>query len=177
MSGLFCVTSCRTRECLPCAAVQLSQRTLRLAQFADANSATHKVLINSGKTLTISDAMSSGASIGVTTGNTNYPVVFSNAYETDYKDYFFSDAGKTINYNSNKQLKIGKGAAHEHTGGTATCTAKAVCEICNQEYGEKDRREVSEIRRDLHRTGGVLQILRHLRRKGNGNLCIRHGRP
>ena len=45
MSGLFCVTSFRTRECLPCAAVQLSQRTLRLAQFADANSATHNVLI------------------------------------------------------------------------------------------------------------------------------------
>ena len=45
MSGLFCVTSFRTRECLPCAAVQLSQRTLRVAQFADANSATHKVLI------------------------------------------------------------------------------------------------------------------------------------
>lgn len=26
----------------------------------------------------------------------------------------------------------------EHTGGTATCTDKAVCDTCHQEYGEKD---------------------------------------
>ena len=44
MSGLFCVTSFRTRGCTPCAALRLSLRTLRLAQFADANSTTHKVL-------------------------------------------------------------------------------------------------------------------------------------
>ena len=43
-SGLFCVTPFRTRGCTPCAAMRLSLRTLRLAQFADANSTTHKVL-------------------------------------------------------------------------------------------------------------------------------------
>ena len=43
-SGLFCVTAFRTRGCTPCAALLLSLRTLRLAQFADANSITHKVL-------------------------------------------------------------------------------------------------------------------------------------
>ena len=27
---------------------------------------------------------------------------------------------------------------HEHTGGTATCISKAVCEVCGEEYGEFD---------------------------------------
>ncbi|MCI6096124.1 MAG: hypothetical protein MR697_05515, partial [Clostridiales bacterium] len=44
VSGLFCVTSFRTRRCTPCAALRLSLRTLRLMQFADANSTNHKVL-------------------------------------------------------------------------------------------------------------------------------------
>ena len=66
--------------------------------------------------------MSSGAFIGVTTENTNYPVVFSNAYDTDYSGYFFSDAGKEILYNSSKQLEIGKNIVHTCSGGTATCS-------------------------------------------------------
>ncbi len=98
----------------------------------------NNVYLPSGKTLTISGAMSSGASIGVTTENTNYPVVFSNAYDTDYSGYFFSDAGKEILYNSSKQLEIGKDNAHTHSGGTATCTEQAVCETCGKPYGTVD---------------------------------------
>jgi LPXTG-motif cell wall-anchored protein len=30
-------------------------------------------------------------------------------------------------------------ATGKHTGGEATCTKKAVCEVCGKEYGEKDR--------------------------------------
>jgi hypothetical protein len=30
-------------------------------------------------------------------------------------------------------------ATGKHTGGEATCTEKAICEVCGKEYGEKDR--------------------------------------
>ena len=98
----------------------------------------NNVYLPSGKTLTISGAMSYGASIGVTTENTNYPVVFSNAYDTDYSGYFFSDAGKEILYNSSKQLEIGKNIVHTCSGGTATCTKQAICSTCGKPYGTVD---------------------------------------
>ena len=98
----------------------------------------NNVYLPSGKTLTISRAMSSGAFIGVTTENTNYPVVFSNAYDTDYSGYFFSDAGKEILYNSSKQLEIGKNIVHTCSGGTATCTTQAICSTCGKPYGTVD---------------------------------------
>ena len=98
----------------------------------------NNVSLPSGKTLTISGAISSGASIGVTTENTNYPVVFSNAYDTDYSGYFFSDADKEILYNSSKQLEIGKNIVHTCSGGTATCMEKAVCSTCGKPYGTVD---------------------------------------
>ena len=98
----------------------------------------NNVSLPSGKTLTISGAMSSGAFIGVTTENTNYPVVFSNAYDTDYSGYFFSDAGKEILYNSSKQLEIGKNIVHTCSGGTATCTTQAICSTCGKPYGTVD---------------------------------------
>ena len=98
----------------------------------------NNVSLPSGKTLTISGAMSYGASIGVTTENTNYPVVFSNAYDTDYSGYFFSDAGKEILYNSSKQLEIGKNIVHTCSGGTATCTKQAICSTCGKPYGTVD---------------------------------------
>ena len=98
----------------------------------------NNVYLPSGKTLTISGAISSGASIGVTTENTNYPVVFSNAYDTDYSGYFFSDAGKEILYNSSKQLEIGKNIVHTCSGGTATCTTQAICSTCGKPYGTVD---------------------------------------
>ena len=98
----------------------------------------NNVYLPSGKTLTISGAISSDASIGVTTENTNYPVVFSNAYDTDYSGYFFSDAGKEILYNSSKQLEIGKNIVHTCSGGTATCTTQAICSTCGKPYGTVD---------------------------------------
>ena len=98
----------------------------------------NNVYLPSGKTLTISRAMSSGASIGVTTENTNYPVVFSNDYDTDYSGYFFSDAGKEILYNSSKQLEIGKNIVHTCSGGTANCTTQAICSTCGKPYGTVD---------------------------------------
>ena len=178
------------------------------------------VELNSDKTLTISGAMSTGASIGITTANTSYPVAFSGAYAADYAKYFFSDdanahveykddqklylvanvAAKTLTvkfyanggtgapddmlvqekggvftftipttvptrdgyhfkcwseaqdtllsgYKSGDQVMIRANGSTEktlyafweaHSGGTATCTEKAVCSTCDQEYGDVD---------------------------------------
>ena len=109
-----------------------------LVQNNTVSGKANNVYLPSGKTLTISGAMSYGASIGVTTENTNYPVVFSNAYDTDYSGYFFSDAGKEILYNSSKQLEIGKNIVHTCSGGTATCTTQAICSTCGKPYGTVD---------------------------------------
>ena len=94
----------------------------------------NNVYLPSGKTLTISGAMSSGASVGVTTANTNYPVEFSEAYGEDYTEYFFADdtANAHVKYNNAKQLQL---AAHDFTvekaeeqylKSAASCTEKAV---------------------------------------------------
>ena len=94
----------------------------------------NNVYLPSGKKLTIDGAMSSGASVGVTTANTNYPVVFSNTYGEDYTEYFFADdtANAHVEYNSNKELQL---AAHAFTAEVAegkylkteaTCTVRAV---------------------------------------------------
>ena len=46
----------------------------------------NNVYLPSGKTLTIEIGMSTGASVGVTTENTSYPVAFSNAYAGNLAD-------------------------------------------------------------------------------------------
>ena len=92
----------------------------------------NNVSLPSGKTLNISGAMSSGASIGVTTENTNYPVVFSSAYDTDCSGYFFSDAGKEIIYNSSKQLEISNNNAHPHTD----TNNDHKCDVCGKVLSE-----------------------------------------
>lgn len=77
--------------------------------------------------------VTSGANIGISAQKT----VFSTASETDYSNYFFSDdTGYHVEYNAEKKLELKSGAAHTHTGGTATCTNRAVCETCGREYGE-----------------------------------------
>lgn len=77
--------------------------------------------------------VTSGANIGISAQKT----VFSTASETDYSNYFFSDdTGYHVEYNAEKKLELKSGAAHTHTGGTATCTNLAVCETCGREYGE-----------------------------------------
>ena len=89
---------------------------------------------NSGELPTITlGTLTSGANIGIWAGES----VFSTASETDYSGYFSSDvAGYHVEYNAEKKLELKSGAAHTHTGGTATCTNRAVCETCGREYGE-----------------------------------------
>lgn len=73
--------------------------------------AANNVYLPSGKRLSISAAMSSGASIGITTESKNYPVVFSGKYSQDYSDYFFADAADAhVNYNANTELELAAGA-------------------------------------------------------------------
>ena len=79
--------------------------------------------------------LTSGANIGIWAGES----VFSTASETDYSGYFSSDvAGYHVAYNRDKKLELKAGAAHVHSGGTANCHAKAVCEVCKEEYGTVD---------------------------------------
>lgn len=37
-----------------------------------------------------------------------------------------------------------KDEPHEHTGGTATCTRRATCEICGEQYGERGEHDYAE---------------------------------
>ena len=79
--------------------------------------------------------LTSGANIGIWAGES----VFSTASETDYSGYFSSDvAGYHVAYNRDKKLELKAGAAHVHSGGTATCTKKAICSTCGNEYGNID---------------------------------------
>ena len=96
----------------------------------------NNVYLPSGKTLTISGTMSSGASVGVKTANTNYPVVFSNAYGQNYETLFFADdtANAHVEYNNAKQLQLAAGA-HKYNvtvttegGGTAQASAAKAAE-------------------------------------------------
>ena len=89
---------------------------------------------NSGQFPTITlGTLTSGANIGIWAGVS----VFSTASETDYSGYFSSDvAGYHVEYNADKQLELKPGAAHVHSGGTATCTQRAVCSTCGREYGD-----------------------------------------
>lgn len=72
------------------------------------------------------------ASIGITTENKNYPVVFSGKYSQDYSDYFFADAADAhVNYNSNTELELAAGAKKYNVyiitddNGTATVSASS----------------------------------------------------
>ena len=91
---------------------------------------------NSGQFPTITlGTLTSGADIGIWAGES----VFSTASDTDYSGYFSSDvAGYHVEYNANKKLELKPGAAHVHTGGTATCTELAVCSECKKPYGSFD---------------------------------------
>lgn len=92
----------------------------------------NNVYLPSGKKLSISAAMSSGASIGITTESKNYPVVFSGKYGQDYSDYFFADAADAhVNYNANTKLELAAGAKKYNVyiitddNGTATVSASS----------------------------------------------------
>lgn len=92
----------------------------------------NNVYLPSGKKLSISAAMSSGASIGITTESKNYPVVFSGKYSQDYSNYFFADAADAhVNYNANTELELAAGAKKYNVyiitddNGTATVSASS----------------------------------------------------
>ena len=92
----------------------------------------NNVYLPSGKKLSISGNMGEGASIGVTTANKNYPVVFSGKYGQDYSDYFFADAADAhVNYNANTELELAAGAKKYNVyiitddNGTATVSASS----------------------------------------------------
>ena len=66
--------------------------------------AANNVYLPSGKTLSIVNAMTDGARVGITTANKNYPVAFSNAYGSNYKSSFSSDdADASAEYNTGDQ--------------------------------------------------------------------------
>ena len=80
--------------------------------------------------------LTTGANIGI---STKKGTAFSTESDTDYSGYFSSDdTGYHVEYNADKKLELVSGAAHVHSGGTATCTEKAVCDTCGKEYGELD---------------------------------------
>lgn len=81
-----------------------------------------------------------GAPIGITTANAPtagnpVTIVTGNSIEEAYKDSFQADnAAYGVSYNStDKVLQL-----HKHSGGTATCTAEAVCTTCGQSYGNRN---------------------------------------
>ena len=82
-----------------------------LVQNNTVSGKANNVYLPSGKTLTIEIGMSKGASIGVTTANTSYPVAFSNAYAKAYAKCFFADAAKAhVEYKDDQKLYLVSGA-------------------------------------------------------------------
>ena len=82
-----------------------------LVQNNTVSGKANNVYLPSGKTLTIEIGMSKGASIGVTTANTSYPVAFSNNYKKDYANYFFADdANAHVEYRDDQKLYLVSGA-------------------------------------------------------------------
>ncbi len=82
-----------------------------LVQNNTVSGKANNVYLPSGKTLTIEIGMSKGASVGVTTANTSYPVAFSNNYKKDYANYFFADdANAHVEYKDDQKLYLVSGA-------------------------------------------------------------------
>ncbi len=55
-----------------------------------------------------------------------------------------SESGTSGETTSGTESESGSDSAeHTHSGGTATCTKKAVCEVCGEEYGEKAAHDFS----------------------------------
>ena len=81
-----------------------------LVQNNTVSGKANNVYLPSGKTLTIEIGMSTGASIGVTTANTSYPVAFSNAYSKDYgKCFFADDVNAHVEYKDDQKLYLVSG--------------------------------------------------------------------
>ena len=103
----------------------------------------NNVYLPSGKTLTIEIGMSKGASIGVTTANTSYPVAFSNNYKKDYANYFFADdANAHVEYQDDQKLYLVSGAVarpltvtFDPNGGTLAEADKTKSLMTGEPYG------------------------------------------
>ena len=103
----------------------------------------NNVYLPSGKTLTIEIGMSTGASIGVTTANTSYPVAFSNNYKKDYANYFFADdANAHVEYKDDQKLYLVSGAVarpltvtFDPNGGTLAEADKTKSLTTGEPYG------------------------------------------
>ena len=103
----------------------------------------NNVYLPSGKTLTIEIGMSTGASIGVTTANTSYPVAFSNAYAKDYAKCFFADdANAHVEYRDDQKLYLVSGAVarpltvtFDPNGGTLAEADKTKSLTTGEPYG------------------------------------------
>ena len=103
----------------------------------------NNVYLPSGKTLTIEIGMSTGASIGVTTANTSYPVAFSNNYKKDYANYFFADdANAHVEYKDDQKLYLVSGAVarpltvtFDPNGGTLNEDEKSKSVMPGDAYG------------------------------------------
>ena len=103
----------------------------------------NNVYLPSGKTLTIEIGMSKGASIGITTANTSYPVAFSNNYKKDYANYFFADdANAHVEYRDDQKLYLVSGAVarpltvtFDPNGGTLAEADKTKSLMTGEPYG------------------------------------------
>ena len=103
----------------------------------------NNVYLPSGKTLTIEIGMSKGASIGITTANTSYPVAFSNNYKKDYANYFFADdANAHVEYKDDQKLYLVSGAVarpltvtFDPNGGTLAEADKTKSLMTGEPYG------------------------------------------
>lgn len=100
------------------------------------NNNANNVYLSANSTITIEKALT-GAPIGITTANAPtagnpVTIVTGNSIEETYKARFQADnAAYGVSYNStDKVLQL-----HKHSGGTATCMAKASCETCGEPYG------------------------------------------
>ena len=90
---------------------QLKVGNKPLVQNNTVSGKANNVYLPSGKTLTIEIGMSTGASVGVTTENTSYPVAFSNAYKKDYAKCFFADdVNAHVEYKDDQKLYLVSGA-------------------------------------------------------------------
>ena len=70
-----------------------------------------------------------------------YDVIENKRLETEEKQYYDCCGAVTVGqepheWEDGKCAECGYGCTH--SGGTATCTARAVCELCGQPYGDKD---------------------------------------
>ena len=105
----------------------------------------NNIYLKSGKNLSLSidHMMTDGASVGITTESTDYPVVFSNVFFPDYTSYFFADDPDAyVKQNNLSRLVLAK-RTHTHNWSTEwttddthhwhECTA-AGCSVINNAY-------------------------------------------